>query len=705
MQEFFSCWSAIEQYEEYVRATHPPEKAQRIINEIRTATLRFLASELGFKRTTEGRKMTKADSTEAQKFLQTLGVEALKDARQTLQQAFENQKASKATQNTYGNRSNHFLSWSEEQEWWPDKSSWKARVKAQCCPILKNPYGNISNTPLTERRTQYQNYSLKPQETPVALQRELDQFFQFLTSPEWPSRVTEPIEDSSASKYIKEIRLMLGWFYRYQTPSIKLEQLSFSQLFPLVTRDDLEGLTTREQEKVWKQHKQSLESWLCRYFSFSREVLHSKSPQTRQNKLSALFALAKFLYIGEVETVNDYEQIPLVKVLNNHLEKVRKEITEWTKNRRSVSDFEKKWPDTQFGETALAVVRAKVVESLRLECRPRTSRGLFRESVVIAKSHQDYLKWLFLAFLPARRQQEYRTARIALSCPITRPEGVPPHGLHHPLPPTEVREKRRDGTIKDNYLYFTYVHKKTHYPQGVWVLDVQQYKTCKTYGAQSIVIPNCQFVDGSCFYDYLERYLYGWFLTAGYKNSIIYDWWQPELMGCRGRWVSLGRASFNPGDACCLPTGNNAAVWSWGYLLVAPKLGILADESGFARSFDKTSHRLIGKRITPHTMRYIWATWAYQVQLNDAQFRSLAYAMGHKVETLRQMYERCTPEEKRRPIEEAISELLFDQPPSVEPHVEATPQRASLLAQLQQLSPSELKQLMAALARQQGHLF
>jgi hypothetical protein len=39
--------------------------------------------------------------------------------------------------------------------------------------------------------------------------------------------------------------------------------------------------------------------------------------------------------------------------------------------------------------------------------------------------------------------------------------------------------------------------------------------------------------------------------------------------------------------------------------------------------------------------------------------RSLAYAMGHKVETLRQMYERCTPEEKRRPIEEAIEELLL----------------------------------------------
>jgi hypothetical protein len=699
MQDSLSCWTAIELYEEYVIATHSPETAQRIINELRSATLRFWAEELGFKRTTEGRKMTKADSTEAQKFLQTLGVDVLLNARQTLQQAFENQKASIATQNTYGNRMNKLVSWSQEQEWWPDKTSWKAIVKAQSCPVLKNPYGDTSNTPLTTRRTRHLKYRLKPQETPVGLQKELDNFFQFLTSPEWPSRVIDPIEDSSACEHIKNIRLMLGWFYRYQTPPVKLEQLSLSQLLPLVTQDDLEGLTIRQQEKVWKQHKQTLETWLCNYFTFLREKMFSKSPQTRRNKLGAILAYAKFQYTGEVETESDYEQIPLVKVLNNHLAKVRKEIAEWTKNRQSVSDFEKKWPDTAEGETALAVVRAKIVEPLRIECRPRTSRGLFRGGVKIAKSHQDYLKWSFLAELPARRQQEYRTARIALSCPITRPEGVPLDGLYHPLPPDEVREKRRDGTIKDNYFYFTYVHKKKHYPQGIWVFNVHNYKTRKTHGPQSIVIPNRQLADGSCFYDYLERYLYGWFLPAGYRNSRIYNWWQPELIGCRGRWVTTGRASFNPGDACCLPTGNNAAVWSWGYLLVVPNLGTLADGSGFAGSYDTTSHRLIGKRITPHTMRYIWATWAYQVQLNDAQFRSLAYAMGHKVETLRQMYERCTPEEKRRPIEEAIEELLFEPVPEPVPDVEALPHWEGLLQQLQQLSPAEREQLMAALTK------
>ena len=450
---------------------------------------------------------------------------------------------------------------------------------------------------------------------------------------------------------------------------------------------------------MWKQHKQTLETLLCGHFRFLREVIRSKSPRTKHNKLAALVALAKFLYMSEVEEDADYAQIPVFKVLNNHLGAVRKDISEWVKNRQSVSDFEKKWPDTEEGETALGVVRALIVEPLRKKCRPRDSRGRFRRGGVIATSYEQYLKWSLMADIPPRRQQEYRTLRMALTCPVQRPIDVPQNGLYHPLPPYEVREKGWDGTLKDNYLYKTYNHKKTHYPEGVWVMDIQQYKTRSTHSAQSIVIPNRQFTDGSCFYDYLECYLYGSWMSGGYHNRQVYDWWQPELLGKRGRWVTLGRAEFNPSDACHLPTGKQKALWSWGYVFVLPESGFSGDSASFSASFERTAHRLIGKRITPHTMRYIWATWAYQVRLNDAQLRSLAYAMGHTVETLRGMYERCTPEEKRRPIEEAISELLFDQPPAAEPHVEVRHEWESLLQQLQKLSPSEREQLMAALAR------
>ena len=697
MQDSLTCWSVFEMYEEQVRAIYPESKAKRVINEFRCATLRFWLSQLGFTRATSGRKMTKAEVEAAKEFLKTLRIEVLLSARQTIQQAFQSQKASIASQNTYGNRFNQFLSWSEQQQWWPARGSRRARVKQQSCPSMKNPYGHTSNTPLTERRTVHQKYTLKPQDTPAPLQKELDDFYQYLTDPECPFRVIDPISELSALKYTKNIRLMLGWFCYHRTPPIALEQLRLSHLISVLRQEDLEHLNSKEQAKLWKQHRQTLEIWLCSYFRFLREVLHSKSPSTKRNKLGALLALAKFLYTSEVEEEADYKQIPLFKALNNHLSSVRKDISEWVKNRQSVSDFEKKWPDTAEGETALEVVRTKIVEPLRLECRPRNSRGRFRSGFAIAKSYQDYLKWSLLADIPARRQQEYRTLRIALICPVKRPESVPPDGLYQPLPPAQVREKHWDGTIKDNYLYFTYVHEKKPYPQRVWVLDIQQYKTRSTHGGQSIVIPNRQLADGSCFYDYLEGYLYGSWICDGYKNRQVYDWWQPELKGQRGRWVTSGRTEFNPLDTFYLSTDANSPKWLWGYVFVLPRLGIGASASEFGCSFESTSHRFIGKRISPHMMRYFWATWAYQVGLDDAQTRSLAYAMGHKVETLRKLYERCTPEEKRRPIEEVIEELLFKQPPSPELKPEANTQPETLLAQLQKLSPLEREQLMAML--------
>ncbi len=186
--------------------------------------------------------------------------------------------------------------------------------------------------------------------------------------------------------------------------------------------------------------------------------------------------------------------------------------------------------------------------------------------------------------------------------------------------------------------------------------------------------------------------MYGWFLAEGYKNVQLYDWWQPELRGWRGRWVTSGRADFNPGDACYLPKGAQEELWSWGYLFVVPELGTPADGPSFSSSFESTAHRLIGKRITPHTMRYIWATWAYQVGLNDAQLRSLAYAMGHTVEVLRQMYVRCTPQEKRRAIEEAISQLLLEPLPE-----ESPPHWEVLLQQVQLLSAADREQFIAKL--------
>jgi hypothetical protein len=205
--------------------------------------------------------------------------------------------------------------------------------------------------------------------------------------------------------------------------------------------------------------------------------------------------------------------------------------------------------------------------------------------------------------------------KYSLSCPIKRPKEVPLDGLYHPLPPDEKREKRYDNSVKDNYLYKTYIYKNRFYKNGLWVLDIQDYKTLKIHSPQSIVVPNRPFAHGTCVYDHIERYLYGWWIPGGRNKQQIYDWWQPELKGCRRRWITLGRAEFNPNDVCCLQYKTEPEFWSWGYLFIQPIAGMPLNKSQIWGLVTSAAHRLTGKYISPHTMRSVWATWAFQVGL------------------------------------------------------------------------------------------
>lgn len=227
-------------------------------------------------------------------------------------------------------------------------------------------------------------------------------------------------------------------------------------------------------------------------------------------------------------------------------------------------------------------------------------------------------------------------------------------GYYFPLLPPEVREKNQDGTMADNFLYRTYRYCDKVYPEGIWILELAAYKTDKLHGTYMMRVPNRTFDEGTTFYDHLEHYLCGWWLSAGSKNRIRYTWWDANLRGQRGRWVTKGRMDFEPLDMAIEPTRKQAMHWRWGYLFPQPRTGTQAIPTSFEGSFVRTSYQFLGKRITPHTLRYMWATWGMQVGLNEQELRSLAYAMGHSVTTLRQMYERCTPEEKLRPIFEAI---------------------------------------------------
>jgi hypothetical protein len=647
-------------YQLHIAAKHHPTQSARILNETQSAIMRILLRGLGYTPQSDGRKMTKEGVSAARAFMEMLSTEKLINARTAIETGFTLLKLSQASCNTYGGRLEQFLAWCEEQPWWRQLlaivSLRTADRKTNYCPSLRRGHGKASDHQLTARRSIYMTYQLQSEDITHELKAEFQAFYNFLTDSDRDDRRTGKISPSTATTYLKHLRLMLGWFRLQGTPK---KHLCLDLLVPSLAEETVEGLTPEQRERCWMVRKLYVDTWLCHHFEFLREKLGSKSPKTKRFKTHALTALGKFQYRAEVGCDSDYQRIPVLTTLRRHSNNVREESVNWEHRKHRVVPIHQKWPEVVEGQTALTTVRRDVVELLRLFCRPKySSNWHLRSGSSITSSLRDYLAWSTTTDLPARRQEEARTWRISLVCPIERPADVPYNGLYHPLPPDQVRERDDDNLIADNYLYKTYARKGKFYPEGIWVLDIHRYKTASRYGPQSIVIKNRQFSDGSCFYDYVERYLYGWWRPEEEENFPLYSGWNSLLAEQPGQWISAGRAEFQPKDNHCIVTQQTFEAWPWGYFFVTPRTGMPYNDSTFKDFFSKAAHKIIGKRITPHIIRDMWATWAYQVGLTDAQRESLAYAMGMDIKTMEEIYERCSPSEKRRPIEEVVDQIF-----------------------------------------------
>lgn len=687
-----------ELYLNYLKVTHPDKRAKTLIQEIWYTITSSLLVGLGYNQIPSGNRFTIAKTRAARDFMKTQDLAVLLDARITQQQGFKLIKRSQKTRDIYQCSLDKFLMWCEQQPWWLGEKPLQYTPNSHkfYCPSLKSEYGR--RTKLTHRRNRHLTYKLQPNEVSSKLQAELNEFYQFLTKPEHSQRIGKPVKASCANNYLSEVLLFLGWFHRFE--KVPLDQLNLSLLIPKICREDLRGLTEREQSKLWTKHRKQVEVWISRYFTFLRESMQSTSPRTRRGKLASLSALGRFQYRTEVEFSHDYKQIEILQLIENQHKENSKKVKIWNRNKRYVADQEQKWPDVKDGQTALSAVRQGVLEPLRLGCFPKTKNNKLRGGSAIAKSEQRFLSWFLLAGMPARRQEEYRDLKLALSCPVQRPpiSNLPENGVYHPLPPAEVRDQRHDGTVEDNYIYKTYFYNGKFYKDGLWALDIREYKVVDKYGPQSIVIKNRRFKDGTYLYDYFDHYLYGWWLPGGRLKQHLYDWWQQDLKGRRGRWVSLGRASFEPLDACCINTIQRDSFWAWGYFFVHSLTGKQYNAAEFEQFIETSAHHCMGKQISPHIMRSVWATWAYQMRLTDQQKSSLAYAMGHSLETLKELYERSSPEERRKPIEEAVDLLLFDEGTFNQP-VPQSAESTSLEQKLRGLTKAQQQELVKLITK------
>ena len=530
------------------------------------------------------------------------------------------------------------------------------------------------------------------------LQKQRKKFWSFMVDPDNLDRCFDALEESTASGYYNGVLLWLGWLLQYDNPSLTPAELTLEHLIPKITQDSLELLSDRQRKQVWLKEQRILEERINRYFAFLRNELHADSPRTRLLKLAVLLMVAKFLYADEIEDKEDYKDLPIIRTLKKRIDSEQKAVKQWEKDRHYVADQSRKWPEPPTpGQTVLEYTQEAVITPLRLECRPRQSTGDFCKGRIIAKSHMIYLLFADVGLLPPGRQQEPCSYRIALSCPVQRPDTVPIDGQYWPLPPDGAREKRlRDGSLNDNYLYKVYYHDGQFYEQGVWVREKCQYKTHKYHGKRVGVIDNFRFDDGSCFYDYIEGYLCGQWYVGRFQDGHRYDWWNADLRGSYGTWLSQGRAELCSATTPMFVHEGKSEVWVASYLFLNPTDGQPFTDVQMSALFTRNSYRILGKRITPHTFRYMWATWAYQMELSDAELRSLAHGMGLTVETLQKMYERSSSTEKNRSINKAMRKLFpwqVEQAPALDPSDPV----AQLKAALPHLSPAKVRELLRLL--------
>lgn len=682
---------ALKDIEQFAQTLYSAQFVKAKMDQLLSLHRRLLATAWRGEPIITGTKANAAQAAEADAFLATQGVHRYASAFDDLQIGLDMMNASQGTRNNTKSVLTWFTQLAIQRPWYPQDV--RPDIQNQCRPPRYiSGRRHSSDLPLTERTGQYQKYRLTDEEISPALQEELDDLYRFWTAAVYPGRVRMTVKPVTGQSYIKEVLVMLGYLHRVL--GVPLDELRLTHLVPFITDEDLEGLTKKKQDDLCYKKQLYLESWTGEYFQYIQKKNNSLSPRTKNGKLNALTCTAHYLYREQVRRRRDYNSIPILIVLSEMISQNQHDIQKWKRTKTTVADVSLKWPDVVEGETALTTVRRLVVEPLRKQTRLRRKNGAYREGFVIAKDHQHYLKWALMTDLPARRQQVFRTAKISLSCPLQRPDSVPPDDFYFPLPPSGIREKNHDGTFADNYFCKVYAYKDRVYPEGMWLLQICADKTDDVYGVYTMEIPNRTFDDGTCFYDYLEHYFCGWWVQGKFRNRKPYGWWDPNLQGQVGHWAAKGWMEFEPSETFEVEERAQGPLWRWGYAFPMPATGKIGDGTVFAGSFLRTSYQFIGKRISPHLLRNFWATWAFQVKLTDAELASLAFAMGHSVQTLKDIYDRSTEQEKTRPIYEAIDRHLFPQiekPPDV---TEAGMEPFQLVEALRKLSPDERQKVV-----------
>jgi hypothetical protein len=645
----------VQRYEEMLHHSLPAKSAEDKMAPLFSVLCRLILPQLGFQRVDPTGKMTADEKVAAIDFMKQLTIRDILKAKSALEIGIAALGTPKPSYRNYRSHFGQFEAYAQQLDIYPHPE--KSILMAERCGPIKQLQG--SRTKLTSRTGAYKAYAKKIEELSPKAQKELKDARRFFTDPNDSFRVFKYLNIDSYDTYEKEILLIYGFLEKYANPKIPADDLCLDCLFPVINPADIADLNEYNRQQFWLPYQNKLKQIRSAYYAFIEGFSQSTSPSTRANKDTAIIAYIKFQYRMFVNDKKDYDDNRLIQAMRTGLNLQIQAKQRRQKHRQTETDEALKFPDPVEGKTDLEVMRETVLMPIRRECGCRYDIGSRRSRSALAGNFQDFLMVALLTEMPARRQEDQRELRIALSCPVQKPEleKIPPGGWYMPLPPKSARE-HRNGQLIDKYLYRTYFYDRQYYPEGLFLLDLQAYKTADSYGPQTLKIPNVQYEDGTCTYYYLERWLCGWWETTDRTGDVLYTGHEPDLQGRRGRWLTRGRIGSARTVDHCAQSSSQDTVWDWSLLFVTPRTGDSYDDSSYASAFSRLVDRFINKGTTPHTLRSMWATWGIESGLNEEQLEELAYAMGHSVEIMKKLYVRRRPFKDTGALEAIIGELI-----------------------------------------------
>jgi hypothetical protein len=399
-------------------------------------------------------------------------------------------------------------------------------------------------------------------------------------------RTKEPLRLPTQESTIRHINRLLGWrFYRVQN----LALVSLESLIPVIdTKINIHSFESMQDYYTAKgkldteaeKAAEDMEEFLLDFFD-NYGLHYTKS--TKDFYFKALINLSKFLYqriTRKTKSPNfqDIEVICTLRSLNAELPKEKRKFQDLpltlTQVRAVLETFKVHVDDPY-------VYHSKNGQVYKKERLPK----------VISQDLQRFLMLSLLCVVPPLRRRTLSELELGRTLV---------HGILKP-----------SGFISRN--------KMTDSTQARYYYDMlpDDYKTGETYGHYFVEVPNYYFQDGSCFYDYLNKWLY-----EGYRQQLLSHEQIHQYLFVHIRNTTKDSLS-----------GTSISSDSYGSIVA------------------HVMEKFTGVAYYPQVFRAIYRTHYVNMGASPEVLDALAFFMQHSPETAANVYTRQTLNEKLLPFQ------------------------------------------------------